>query len=154
LELERWNTAASLLASSWSWSWASGLKQRSTQSLGEFPKRLAVPDGPRLGHALKIERGDKLGVHGEGGGRRQIELVDLLPHITRDELNGRLHFGHDALGFLDALQAALAEPCVLGNSTSLLDMPWDLCGNELAVSTHTTFKIDNMIGLADGANAL
>src|SRR5436190_11883982 len=129
-----------------------GLKQRGAKSLGEFPKRLAIPDGPRLGHAIEIKRWDELGVHGEGGGLRQIELIDLLPHITRDELDGRLHFRNDTLGFLDALQATLAEPFVLGNSTSLLDMPLDLCGNELAVSTHTAFKIDKMIGMADGAN--
>ena len=163
MELERWNTAASLLASSWSWSWASGLncaqgatglKQRGAKSLGEFPKRLAIPDGPRLGHAIEIKRWDELGVHGEGGGRRQVELIDLLPHITRDERDGRLHFRHDTLGFLDALQAALAEPFVLGNSTNLLDVRLDIRGNELAVSTHTALKIDKMVGMADGADAL
>jgi len=56
---------------------------------------------------------DELGVHGEGGGLRQIERIDLLPNITRDELDGRLHVRNDALGLLDALQAALAEPFVL-----------------------------------------
>jgi len=133
---------------------ATGLKQRGAKLLGEFPKWLASPDVSRLGHAIEIERWDELGVHGEGGGLRQIELLDLLPNITRDELDGRLHFRNDALGFIDALQAARAEPFVLGNSTSLLDMPLDICRNELAVSTYTALKIDEMIGMADGTNAL
>ncbi len=105
---------------------ATGFKQRGAKPLGEFPKRLAIADGSSLGHAIEIKRWDELGVHGEGGGRRQVELIDLLPHITRDELDGRLHFRHDALGFLDALQAALAEPFVLGNSANLLDVPLDI----------------------------
>jgi len=53
---------------------------------------------------------------------------------TRDELDGRLHFWHDALGFLHALQAALAEPFVLGNRTNLLDVRLDISAMSLAVS--------------------
>ena len=105
---------------------ATRLKQRGAQSLSELPKRLAIPDGSSLGHAIEIQRWDQLGVHGEGGGRRQIELIDLLPPITRDELDGRLHFRNDALGFLNALQAGLAEPFVLGNGANLLDVLLDI----------------------------
>ena len=56
--------------------------QRGAKPLGELPKRLAIADGPSLGHAIEILGWDKLGVHGEGGGRHQIELMDLLPHIA------------------------------------------------------------------------
>ena len=56
----------------------------------------------------------------------EVELIDLLAHITRDELDGGLHFRHDALGFLDALQAVLAEPFVLGNGANLLDVLLDI----------------------------
>src|SRR5690348_1225849 len=89
---------------------ATGFKQRGTKSFGEFPKRLAIPDSPSWGDAIKIIGWDQLGVHREGYRRCQAQLHDLLPYIPRDELDGRLHFGHDALGFLNALHAALVEP--------------------------------------------
>jgi len=107
-----------------------GLNQRGAKSLGEFPKRLAITDRPSLGHAIEIIRGNELGVHGEGGGLCQVELLDLLANITGDKRAGGLHFRHDALGFLDALQAALAEPFVLGNSADLLDVGLDVCVSE------------------------
>ena len=84
----------------------------------------------------------------------QVELIDLLPNIPRDELDGRLHFRHHALGFLDALQAALAEPFVLGNRTNLLNVRLDISGNELAVSTYPALEIDKMVGMADATDAL
>jgi len=89
---------------------------------GRGTKRFAIADASSLGHAIEIIGGDKLGMHGEGDGRRYIELSDLLTDITRDKLDGRLHFRHDALGFFDAFQAALAEPFMLGNRTNLLDV--------------------------------
>ena len=67
-------------------------------------------------------------VHGVGHGRRQIQLTHLLPHIPRDELDGRLHFGHHTLRFRDPLQARLAELFLLGNGADrgdvLLGYPW------------------------------
>ena len=127
-------------------------KQRGAQSLSEFAKRLTIADGSRLGHAIEIVRGDELGVHGQGDGRRQVELSDLLTDITRDELDGRLHFRHHALGFLDAREAMLAEPFVLGNGTSLLDVLLDISGNELAVSTHPALQIDKMVVVANATD--
>ena len=44
---------------------ASGLKQRDAKLLGEFPKRFAIADASRLGHAIEIVRGNQLGVHDE-----------------------------------------------------------------------------------------
>src|SRR5882724_951462 len=133
---------------------APGFKQWGAKPLGEFPKRLAIADGSSLGHAIEIKRWDELGVHGEGDGRRQIELFDLLPHITRDKLDSRLHFRHNALGFLDAREAMLAEPFVLGKGTSLLDVLLEISGNELAVSTHPALQIDTMVVVADGTDAI
>jgi len=133
---------------------APGFKQWGAKPLGEVPKRLASADGSSLGHAIEIKRWDELGVHGEGDGRRQIELFDLLPHITRDKLDSRLHFRHNALGFLDAREAMLAEPFVLGKGTSLLDVLLEISGNELAVSTHPALQIDKMVVVADGTMRL
>jgi hypothetical protein len=99
-----------------------GLNQRGAKSLGECPKRLAITDRPSLGHAIEIIRGHELGVHGEGGGLRQVELSDLLANRTGDKRDGGLPFRHDALGFLDALHAALAEPFAPGNSANLLEV--------------------------------
>ena len=93
-------------------------------------------------------------MHGEGGRRCQVQLSDLLPYIPRDELDGCLHFWHDALGFLNTLQAALAEPFVLGDRTNLLDVRLDISGNELAVSTYPAVEIDKMVVVADATDAL
>ena len=92
----------------------------------EGAKRRAISDGARLGHTIEIIGWDKLGVHGEGGRLRQVQLMDLLPDIPGDKLDGGLHFRHDALSFLDALHAALAESFVLGNRAHLLDVPLDI----------------------------
>src|SRR5438445_9427604 len=100
---------------------AARFKQRGAKSLGELAKRFTIADGARLGDAIEIIRGNQLGVHGKGDRRRYIELRDLLTDITRDELDGTLHFWHHSLGFFDALQAALAESVVLGHGTNLLD---------------------------------
>ena len=87
-------------------------------------------------------------MHGEGDGRRYIELRDLVPHITGDKLDGGSHFGHDTLGFLDTLQTALAESFVLGNGANVLDMPLNIGGDELAVAAHSALKIDTMVIVA------
>ena len=91
-------------------------------------------------------------VQGVGHRRCQVELRDLLPHIPRDERDSRLHFGHDALGFLHTLQAALAEPFVLGNRTNLLNVRLNISGNEWAVATYPALEIDKMVIVADATN--
>jgi hypothetical protein len=58
------------------------LKERRAKARGALPKHCAITDGPRLGHALELIGGNELGVHGEGCGLRQIQLIDLLPHIA------------------------------------------------------------------------
>src|SRR6476659_3921980 len=93
-------------------------------------------------------------MHGEGCRRCQVPLIDLLPYITRDELDGRLHFWQDAIGFLNALHAALAEPFVLGDHTNLLDVRVDISVNELAVATYPAVEIDKMVAVADATDAL
>ena len=80
---------------------AAGFKQRGAEPLGEFAKRFAIADGTRLGDAIEIIRGNQLGMHGKGDRRREIELLDLLTDLTRDELEGRLPLWHHPLGFLD-----------------------------------------------------
>ena len=80
--------------------------------------------------------------------------MDLLAHIPRDELDGRLHFGHHALGFLDTLQAGLAEVFLLGNGADRVDVVLDIPRNELAVATHAALQVDKVVGVADGADAL
>lgn len=133
---------------------ATRLKQRGATPLGERPKRLAITASASLGHAIESQRWDELGVHGAGDGLRPVELSALLPHITRDELDGRLHCRHHALGLLDALHAALAEPCVRGKGANLRDVCLEISGNELAVPTHPTLKIDTMVVMAEGTEAL
>src|SRR5262249_32794627 len=63
--------------------------------------------------------------------------------------DGRLHFGHHPLGFLDAFHAALAEPFVLGNRTNLLDVSLDIRGNALAISAYSTLEIDKVVVVAN-----
>src|SRR5713101_792445 len=74
---------------------------------------------------------------------------------TRWSLITRLRLKSPPAGrYVHVLHAALAEPCVLGHGANLLDVPLDICGNALAVSTHTTRKIDTMVVVADGADAV
>ena len=68
--------------------------------------------------------GNEMGVHGVGHRRRQVQLLHLLPHIPRDKLDGRLHFGHHALGFLETIQARLAEMFLLRNGADRVDVRW------------------------------
>ena len=133
---------------------ATGCKQRGAQPLGALPKRRALTDGPSVGHALERSGWDALGVPGKRCWRCQVELLHLLPHLPRDERDGRLHFRHDALGFLDAFSAALAEPCVRGHGAHLLEVSLDVRGDQRAVSTHPALAIDTRIGVANAAEAL
>src|SRR2546423_5988756 len=95
-----------------------------------------------------------MGMHGVGCGRRQVQLTYLLAHIPRDELNGCLHFGYHALGFLDPIQARLAEAFVLGNGANRVDLLLDITGNQFAVATYPSLQVDKVVGVADGAYAL
>ena len=81
-------------------------------------------------------------------------MIHLLTHIRCNELDCRLHFGHDALRLIDAIHTPLTEPFLLGNLTDGVDLPLDITGNELAVSPHPTLQIDKVVGVADGADAL
>src|SRR5215216_946474 len=132
---------------------ASGGKPRDAKPLGECPKRFAIADASPLGHAIEIIGWDQLGVHREGGRRRQVELINLLTDITRDELDSRLHFRHHPLGFLEAFHTALAQSFVLGNDANLLDVPLDISGNESAVSAHPALQIDKMVVVAHATDA-
>ena len=78
----------------------------------------------------------------------------MLPHIIRHKLDGRLHFGHHALRFLDPIQTPLAEPFLLGNSTNRVDLGLDIPGNELAVSPYPAVQVDQVVGVTDGADTL
>ena len=63
-------------------------------------------------------------------------------------------FGNDALGFLDPIQAGLAEVFLLGNSPDRIDVRVDITGNELAMATHALLQIDKPRSVADGTCAL
>src|SRR5207237_1728100 len=131
---------------------AVGFTQRGAKALSELAKGFTITDGASPGHAVKIVRRDELGVHGKGDRRRQVELSDLLPDITGDERNSRLHFRHHPLGFLDAFSATLAEAFVLGNGTNLLDMFLNIRGDEWAIAAYPAFKIDKVIVVADASD--
>src|SRR5262249_51851732 len=105
-------------------------------------------------HTIEIIRWDETRMHGEGLRRCQRQLFDLLVDIPRDELNGGLHFGHDALRFLHALEARLAEPFLLRHGANRVDVVLDILGNELLVATHTTLHVNEVIGVAHGTDAL
>jgi hypothetical protein len=61
---------------------------------------------------------------------------------------------HAALGFPQALHAALAAPCVLGERTNLLEGRLDSSGNAGAVATAPAVEIDTMVVVADATDAL
>jgi len=52
-----------------------------------------------------------------------------------------LHFGHHTLGFLDPLQACLAEAFLLSNDADRVDVLLDIPRNELAVATDTALHV-------------
>jgi len=127
----------------------SGLKQRSAQLLGEVAKCLAPLNASSLSDSIEIIGRDEFGMHREGGGLCQTQLIDLLSHITGDKLDGGLHFRHDPLGFFNSFQATLAESFVLSQGANLIDVALDIGGNELAVSAHAVLKIDKVVGMTN-----
>src|SRR5262245_24845037 len=95
-----------------------------------------------------------MGMHSVGLGLCQVQLTYLLPHIARDERDGGLHFGHHTLGFLDPLQAWLAEAFLVSNDADRVDVLLDIPGNELAVATYTALQVDKVIGMAEATDTL
>jgi hypothetical protein len=65
-----------------------------------------------------------------------------------------LHFGHNALRFLDALEAGLTEPFLLRNGANRRDVLLDIARNELAVAPYAAFQVDKVVGVANGTDAL
>jgi hypothetical protein len=84
----------------------------------------------------------------------QRQSLDLLAHIPRDELDRGLHFRNYPLGFLETFQAGLAEPFLLRNGADRVDVALDIPGNALPVATHAALQVDNVVGVADGADTL
>jgi len=82
-------------------------------------------------------------VDGVGLRLRQVRLLHMLPYIPGDELDSRLHFGHDPRGFLDPLQTCLTETFLLGNGTNAIDLGMDVPGNQLAIAPHAALQVDN-----------
>ena len=60
-----------------------------------------------------------------------------------------LHFRHHPLGFVDALQAALAESFLLGNGAHLIDVLLDIGGNELTIAAYPALEIDKVVVVAN-----
>src|SRR5215813_2532239 len=131
-----------------------GVKQWGAEALSQRTPWLSCGHRPRRGHTIEIQCGNEMGVHSVGRRRRQVQLPYLLPHIPRDKLDGRPHFGYHALGFRDPIQACLAEVFLLGNGADRVDVLRDIAGNELAVTTHAALQVHKMVGVADGAHAL
>jgi hypothetical protein len=125
-----------------------------TQALRQLSQRLARTHGLLLGDAIQVAGRNEPGVHGKSLWRVQLEAVDLLAHVARNTLDGGLHLGHDALGFIDALQATLAEAFFLGHSANGVHLLADIGGNELGVAPHATIEIDHRIDLTDAADTL
>ena len=93
-------------------------------------------------------------VQSVGHQRGQVELPDLLGHISRHKLDGGLHFWNDPLGFVDALQAGLTETFVLRHAANGVNLSLDICRHESTVSPHATLSIDKVVGLADPTDTL
>jgi hypothetical protein len=81
-------------------------------------------------------------------------LVALLAPIPRDDRDGRLHGGPDPLGLLEAIDARLAEPCLVGAGAARGERGVDIPGNALAVATPPTLQGDKVVRVADGAHTL
>jgi hypothetical protein len=88
-------------------------------------------------------------VHGKGARRRHLALRDLLRDLTRDALDGRLHVGHDPLGFVDALHAALAASFVRGHGAHRLAVPLDIGGDALAMAASPALEIAPVLGVTN-----
>src|SRR6266849_4930017 len=95
-----------------------------------------------------------MGMQSVGHRRGQVELTDLLLHITRNKLDGGLHFRNHPLSFFDPLQAGLTETLMLGNTANGVHLCLDICRNEPTVSPHASLHINKVIDLADRTDAL
>ena len=73
---------------------------------------------------------------------REAQLIDLVPNISRDTLDRRLHCGENAFGFFDVLQAGLPEALLRSDGANLIDVLLHISGKQRAVSTHAAFQID------------
>src|SRR5215468_3230968 len=131
-----------------------GLKEWSAQAFGPCTQRLSLGHCPGCSHALEVIRGNQMGMHSVGLGLCQVQLPHLLPDVTRDELDGGLHFGHHTLGFLNPLQACLAEAFLLSNDADRVDVLLDIPRNELAVATYTALQVDKVVGMAEATDTL
>jgi hypothetical protein len=78
-------------------------------------------------------------------------LTYLLLYIPRNELHGRLHFGHDALGFLDASEGGLTQSFLLGDGAQRVDLGLDVTRHQLPVTTDTTIQVDEVVRVTNGA---
>jgi hypothetical protein len=78
----------------------------------------------------------------------------LLPHIPRNTLDGRLHFGHHTLGFLETIQARLAEVFLLRNGANRVDLLVDIPSDTFPVATHAALHVNTVVGAPNGADAL
>jgi hypothetical protein len=94
-----------------------------------------------------------MGVQGVGRGRRHLQGMPLLRPIPRNPLDGRLHFGHDTRGGLDTIQARLAEAFLRGQATDHVAGLWHSARQARAMATHAALQGDNVVGVADGAQA-
>ena len=74
--------------------------------------------------------------------------------IRRHELKGRLHFGHHALRFINAIHARVTESFLMGDSTDRVDLVLELARNQLAVATLTSIQVNEVVRMADGPNTL
>ena len=93
-----------------------------------------------------------MGMHGVRLRLGQVELTHLLPHIPRDKLDGRLHFGDDTRGLLDASEAGLTESFLLGDGAQRVDLGLDITRNQLPVITDTTIQVDEVVRVPNGAS--
>jgi len=133
---------------------ATRLTQWSPKALGPLSKRLARCNRASLGHPVEIIRRNQPGMQGMGSRWRSTQLIDVLPHISRDTLDGGLHCGDDACGFADLLQARLTETLLLGDGANLIELLWDSSGKKGTVPTDPAFEIDKVRGMSDRPDAL
>jgi hypothetical protein len=85
---------------------------------------------------------------------RPSTVAAHMPKAHQPYLDGRLPFGHHALGFRETLQARLAEVFLLGNGADRIDMLLDIPGHELAVSAAPSLQVNTVVSVTNGADAL
>ena len=90
---------------------------------------------------------------GVGGRRRQRQATPLLPHIPRDERDGRWPCGHHPLGCLETLQARRAARFLRGQRADRLAVLVDSPRHARAVATHAALSGNKGGGVAEGAEA-